>query len=144
MLRRYRLGGWAHCPAAGKSHRARSVPLPHDVGQAVVAYLQGGRPQSASRQVFLRSRPPFRSLTSGAVGVIVRHAFTHAGIVGPPGVASHIFRHTVASRMVNHGASFKDVADVLGHQSIATTGIYAKLDLEALAAVALPWGGEAQ
>ena len=143
MLRRYRLGGWAHCPAAGKSHRARSVPLPHDVGQAVVAYLQGGRPQSASRQVFLRSRPPFRSLTSGAVGVIVRHAFTHAGIVVPPGVASHIFRHTVASRMVNHGASFKDVADVLGHQSIETTGIDAKLDLESLAAVALPWGGEA-
>jgi len=49
----------------------------------------------------------------------------------------------VASQMVNHGASFKDVADVLGHQSIQTTGIYAKLELEALAAVALPWGGGA-
>lgn len=128
----------------GKSRRARNLPLPHDVGQAVVSYVQGGRPQSASRQVFLRTRPPFRSLTSGAVGVIVRDAFKHAGIVVPPGVASHIFRHTVASRMVNHGTSFKDVADVLGHQSIETTGLYAKLDLEALAAVALPWGGEAQ
>jgi site-specific recombinase XerD len=124
----------------GKSRRARSLPLPDDVGQAIVAYLQGGRPRSASRQVFLRSRPPFRSLTSSAVGVIVRQAFTHASLVVPPGVASCIFRHTVASRMVNRGASFKDVADVLGHQSIETTGIYAKLDLEALAAVALPWG----
>jgi site-specific recombinase XerD len=128
----------------GKSRRARSVPLPHDVGQAIVAYLQSGRPQSASRQVFVRTRPPFRSLTSGAVGGIVRHAFTHAGIIVPPGIASHIFRHTVASRMVNHGASFKDVADVLGHQSLETTGIYAKLDLASLAAVALPWGGAAQ
>jgi integrase/recombinase XerD len=127
----------------GKSRRARCIPLPHDVGQAIVAYLQGGRPQSASRQVFVRSRPPFRSLTGSAVWAIVRQAFQRAGIVVPPGVASHLFRHTVASQMVNHGASFKDVADVLGHQSIQTTGIYAKLELDALAAVALPWGGGA-
>jgi site-specific recombinase XerD len=127
----------------GKSRRARTLPLPQDVGQAMVAYVQSGRPPSASRQVFVRSRPPFRSLTSAAVWAIVRQAFTRAGIVVPPGVASHIFRHTVASQMVNHGASFKDVADVLGHQSIQTTGIYAKLELEALAAVALPWGGGA-
>jgi site-specific recombinase XerD len=127
----------------GKTHRARHVPLPHDVGQAIVAYVHNGRPQSASRQVFVHSRAPFRSLTRAAVGAIVRQAFTRAGILVPPGSASHIFRHTVASQMVNHGASFKDVADVLGHQSIETTGIYAKLDLEALAAVALPWGGGA-
>jgi integrase/recombinase XerD len=127
----------------GKSRRARTLPLPHDVGEAIVAYLEGGRPQSESRHVFVRSRPPFRSLTSAAVWAIVRQAFTRAGIVVPPGVASHIFRHTVASQMVNHGASFKDVADVLGHQSIETTGIYAKLELNALAAVALPWGGGA-
>jgi integrase/recombinase XerD len=126
----------------GKTRRARTLPLPHDVGQAVVVYVQSGRPHSASRQVFVRSRPPFRLLTSAAVWAIVRQAFTRAGLVVPPGVASHIFRHTIASQMVNHGASFKDVADVLGHQSIQTTGIYAKLDLEALAAVALPWGGE--
>ena len=125
----------------GKSRRARTLPLPHDVGQAVVAYLQSGRPQSTSREVFLRRRPPFRSLTSAAVWAIVRHAFTRARIVVPPGIASPIFRHTVASQMVNHGASFKEVADVLGHQSIETTGIYAKLDLKALAAVALPWAG---
>jgi site-specific recombinase XerD len=80
-------------------------------------------------------------LTSASVWAIVRQAFTRAAIVVLPGVASHIFRHTVASQMVNHGASFKDVADVLGHQSIETTGIYAKLDMDALAAVALPWGG---
>jgi len=54
-----------------------------------------------------------------------------------------VFRHTAASQMVNQGASFKDVADVLGHRSLQTTGIYAKLDVEALATVALPWMGDA-
>jgi len=127
----------------GKTRRSRNLPLPHDVGQAIVSYLQSGRPQSESRQVFLQSRAPFRSLTGASVWAIVRQAFKHASLTVPPGIGSHIFRHTIASRMVNHGASFKDVADVLGHQSIETTGIYAKLELDALAAVALPWGGEA-
>jgi integrase/recombinase XerD len=125
----------------GKSRRARSLPLPHDVGQAIVAYLQGGRPQSECRQVFLQSRAPYRSLTGASVWAIVRQAFKRADIVVPPGIGSHIFRHTIASQMVNHGASFKDVADILGHRSIETTGIYAKLELHTLAAVALPWEG---
>jgi site-specific recombinase XerD len=132
-------GRFTLCP--GKTRRARSLPLPQDVGQAVVAYIQGGRPRSESRQVFLRCRPPFQPLTNSAVGWVVRQAFQQAGLVTCPGVASHLFRHTAASQMLNHGASFKEVADVLGHQSIQTTGIYAKLELEALAAVALPWGG---
>jgi site-specific recombinase XerD len=109
-----------------------------------VAYVQGGRPQSESRQVLVRRRPPLRSLTSAAVWALVRQAVTCAGLVVPPGVASPIFRQTVAAQMVNRGASFNDVADVLGHQSIETTGIYAKLELNALAAVALPWGGGAR
>ena len=125
----------------GKTRRARNLPLPHDVGQTIVTYLQSGRPQSESRQVFLQSRAPFGSLTGASVWGIVRQAFKRAGLIVPPGVGSHIFRHTIASQMVNHGASFKDVADVLGHQSIETTGIYAKLELDVLAAVALPWGG---
>jgi integrase/recombinase XerD len=128
----------------GKTHRARSLPLPQNVGQAVVAYVQGGRPRSNSRQVFLRCRPPFQPLTNSAVWWMVRQAFQQAGLVTRPGIASHIFRHTAASQMLNQGASFKEVADVLGHQSLQTTGIYAKLELEALVAVALPWGGATQ
>ena len=61
----------------------------------------------------------------------------------PPRAQGHLFRHTAASHMLNHGASFKEVADVLGHRSLQTTGIYAKLELDALAAVALPWLGGA-
>src|SRR5262249_31569786 len=123
---------------------SRTSPAPQDAGQAGVAYLQGGRPPSASRQVFLRCRPPFQPLTNSAVWWVVRQAFQQAGLVIRPGIASHLFRHTAASQMLNHGASFKEVADVLGHQSLQTTGIYAKLELEALAAVALPWGGATQ
>jgi site-specific recombinase XerD len=50
--------------------------------------------------------------------------------------------YTAATAMVNGGASFKDVADILGHRSLATTLIYAKLDLRSLKQVALPWPGE--
>jgi len=57
---------------------------------------------------------------------------------------AHLFRHTAATQMVRRGASFKDIADVLGHQSLQTTAIYAKLDLAALSQVALPWPGGAQ
>lgn len=125
----------------GKTHQARSLPLPQEVGEALVIYLQGGRPPSARRQVFLQCRPPFQALTHRAVWWVVRQAFQHAGLAPRPRTGSHLFRHTAASQMVNHGASFKDVADVLGHRSLQTTGIYAKLELETLAAVALPWLG---
>jgi site-specific recombinase XerD len=70
-------------------------------------------------------------------------ALRRAGITSSARLGAHPFRHTAASQMVNQGASFKDVADVLGHRSLQTTGIYAKLDVEALAAVALPWMGDA-
>jgi site-specific recombinase XerD len=67
----------------------------------------------------------------------------HAGLPDSLLLSAHTFRHSAASQMVNRGASVKDVADVLGHRSLQTTGIYAKLDLDALAAVSLPWMGDA-
>ena len=67
-----------------------------------------------------------------------------ASLPDAPLVGAHIFRHSAASQMVNRGASFKEVADVLGHQQLQTTGVYAKLDLEALSEVALPWPGGAK
>jgi site-specific recombinase XerD len=74
---------------------------------------------------------------------LAKRALRSAGIdAHRPG--AYVFRHTVATHMVRGGASFKDVADVLGHRTLAVTGIYAKLDLVALAQVALPWPGGAQ
>jgi integrase len=122
-----------------KTYRDRNLPLPNDVGRAVVAHLRHQRPHPV--RVFEPRRPPFTAQRSyDHVGNAVRAVLVRAGIVDR-GV--HALRHTAATTMVNGGASFKDVADVLGHQSLATTLIYAKLDLRSLMQVALPWpGGE--
>jgi integrase/recombinase XerD len=126
-----------------KSHRERLLPLPQDVGSAIVAYLQKGRPKSHLRNIFLRCRPPFGALKhSTTVSEIVKAHLKRANAYSKP-MGAHILRHTAATRMVCGGATFKQVADVLGHQSLGTTNIYAKLNLEGLAGIALPWpGGE--
>jgi len=128
----------------GKTHHARVLPLLQDVGHAVAAYLRHGRPATPHRIVFLHCRAPFAPFADPAIiGQLARRTCLRAGIPARPRLGAHLFRHTAASQMVNRGASFKEVADVLGHQSLQTTGIYAKLDVETLAAVALPWGGDA-
>ena len=133
------------CVRPGKTHQARLLPFTQEVGNAVAAYLQDGRPQSESRRVFLQCRPPFRPCTvNGTIRWMVRQAFLSAGIAIRPRSGSHMLRHGAASQMLNRGASFKEVADVLGHRSLQTTGIYAKLEIDTLAAVALPWLGGAQ
>ena len=116
-------------------------------GQRLVAlleYLQGARPRSASRQVFLELAAPFRPLQkSPAITHIVKTLLGKVGIERHRSGA-HLLRHTLATHLVNHGASFFNVADLLGHHSLRTTGIYAKLDLKRLSRVALPWPGGAQ
>jgi site-specific recombinase XerD len=132
------------CIRPGKTHRERILPLVQEVGCAVATYLQHGRPPTPSRQLFLYCRAPFHPLTDAtAISRIATRALMRAGITSFSRLGAHAFRHTAASQMVNQGARFKDVADVLGHRSLQTTGIYAKLDIEALAAVALPWMGDA-
>jgi len=128
---------------AGKSHRERCLPLPQDVGEALVVYLQHGRPRRPEQRLFLRATAPFTALqTASAVTRIVQRTLIRAGIPGYTGGA-HLLRHAAATRMVCQGASFKEVADVLGHQSLTTTALYAKLDLPALASIPLPWPGGA-
>jgi site-specific recombinase XerD len=129
----------------GKTHQARVLPLSQEVGNALVAYVTKARPESTSRGLFLRLHPPFRPFVRACgVSRLVRRALEHAGIPARPRMGAHLFRHTIASHLVQKGASFKAVADLLGHRSLQTTGIYAKLDLAALTGVALPWTGGAQ
>jgi len=129
---------------AGKCRRERVLPLPQEVGAALVEYLRHGRPPCQERRVFLALTDPVRAFHPAAVTRIVQRNLMRAGIPLGRLTGAHMLRHTAASRMVNRGASFKDVADVLGHRSLQTTGIYAKLDLDALAGVALPWIGGAR
>jgi site-specific recombinase XerD len=126
----------------GKMHHERLLPLSQELGNALALYLRQGRPTSEHRHVFLTLQAPFRPLQgASAITQIAQRTMHRAGIALQPRQGAHTFRHTVASQMVNRGASFKEVADVLGHRSLQTTGIYAKLDLDALARVALPWTG---
>jgi len=127
------------CIPSTKSHRERRLPLAQDVGAALSAYLKNGRPPCRSRTIFLRVLRPFDPfLNSAAICRIARRALTRAGILNTP-AAAHLFRHSAATGMLRGGATFKEIADVLGHASLKTTGIYAKLDLAALSRVALPW-----
>jgi site-specific recombinase XerD len=128
-----------------KTRHERMLPLSQDVGGALADYLRWGRPVTTSRVIFLHCRAPFRPFSgSAAISRIAARALVRTGVTGHARLGAHVFRHTAASGMVNRGASFKDVADVLGHQSLQTTGIYAKLDLDALSEVALPWIGDSQ
>jgi len=128
---------------AGKCRRERVLPLPQEVGAALAEYLRHGRPSHSERRVFVTLTDPPRPLQTATVTALVRRHLVRAGIPLGRLTGAHMLRHTAASRMVNAGAGFKEVADVLGHRSLQTTGIYAKLDLDALAGVALPWIGGA-
>jgi len=123
----------------GKGSREDYLPLPCDVGEAMASYLKRSRPQSTSRRLFLQARAPFRDLTRGTVTAIVTTACYRVGI--SPGGA-HRLRHTAAVQMLRCGASLPEIAQVLRHQSLSTTAIYAKVDRDALRELALPWPGE--
>jgi integrase/recombinase XerD len=121
-----------------KGRRARSLPLPADVGEAWVGYLQRGRPPTVLREVFVSGHPIPRLMSAGSVSKLVTRAVIRAGL-SLPSRGAHLFGHTVATQLIQQGASFKAVADLLGHRQIATTSRYAKVNRPMLAAVAQPW-----
>ena len=123
-----------------KTGRAATLPLPREAGRALVAYLRRERPVTPERRVFVKGLGPHRGepISSNAISAVAVRALQRAQIK-PPLAGAYIFRHTVASRLVQQGASLKEVADFLGHRSLDTTTIYTKLDLPALHEVALPW-----
>jgi site-specific recombinase XerD len=120
----------------GKGNRLERLPLPVDVGLAIVAYLQHGRPTSVCRRVFLRARAPHRALTTGGVTDIVINAARKAGL---PPIGAHRLRHTMATEMLRAGAPLTEVGQVLRHRSLLSTAIYAKVDHRALRELARPW-----
>ena len=129
----------------GKGGRESLMPLPVDVGAAIVAYLEHGRPTCEDRHLFLRSLAPIRGLMEGsdAVGSIVRSALERAKVYAPH-LGSHQFRHALAVRMLQQGASLPEIGQVLRHRSPQSTSIYAKADLEALRTLVMAWPGGAR
>jgi site-specific recombinase XerD len=127
----------------GKGPRSDCLPLPQDVGEAIVAYLRRGRPPCATRRLFVTVRAPIRPfLDHNGVGCIVRRSIARAGIDAPR-KGAHVLRHALAIQMLRRGASIPEIGEVLRHRRLDTTAIYTKVDLQALRALAPTWPGGA-
>jgi len=128
----------------GKGRRQDQLPIPQDVGEALAKYLRHGRPHCSTRRVFIRMNAPLRGFSSSvAICTIVRRALERAGLQ-PARKGAHLLRHSLATQMLRKGASLAEIGEILRHRLPNTTEIYAKVDLNALRALAQPWpGGEA-
>lgn len=125
----------------GKGSRVERLPLPADVGEALVGYLRDGRPRDAeTRAVFMRVRAPRAALTPAGVTQVVVAAGRRAGLGE---VAPHRLRHTAASELLRRGAPLAEIGQLLRHRTELTTAIYAKVDRDRLRELALPWPGGA-
>ena len=126
----------------GKGRRSIRLPLPQDAGDAVVAYLDKVRPVISEERLFLRLGVPFTPFASSSEisGILARH-LVRAGITGVPSGA-HMFRHSLATRLLREGAGLEAVGAVLRHRSPDTTTIYAKVDIPMLQMIAQPWPGD--
>jgi integrase/recombinase XerD len=131
----------ARVRVVGKGRREAHLPLPQEVGDAILAYLRDRHPVVACDRVFLRSRAPWRPLAqSSSVSAIVRRAMARAGVSAPTHGA-HLLRHSAATAMLREGISLPSIGVVLRHRSVETTAHYAKVDVELLRSVAQPWIG---
>ena len=118
------------------------MPLPQDVGDAVLAYLEQVRPMVREERVFLRIQAPFTPFASAAaISGIVARVLARGGIDGIP-TGAHIFRHSLATAMLRSGANLESIGTVLRHRSQSATAIYAKVDVAMLETVAQPWPGD--
>lgn len=117
------------------------LPLPQDIGESLASYLQRGRPDCSSRRVLIKSVAPHEALAGpSSVSNVVRAALARANIHSQH-QGAHLLRHSLATTMLRNGASMAQIGQVLRHQLPQTTEIYAKVDLNALRTLALPWPG---
>ena len=124
-----------------KDRESALVPMTRKLSDALRVYVRHGRPACSTPNLFVIHQAPVgKPLTKRGLCNMVLRLARRAGL-GDRVHGTHILRHTFASRMLRSGASVKQIADLLGHESIDTTMIYAKVDFDALAEVALPWPG---
>jgi site-specific recombinase XerD len=122
-----------------KTGHGALLPLPVDVGEAIVGYLQRGRPASDDRHVFLLHQQRVGApIDRRVVGDVARRAVARTGIQAPVRGAN-LLRHSLASGLLANGASLKEIADLFGHRALSSTQVYAKVNVVALREAALPW-----
>jgi site-specific recombinase XerD len=126
----------------GKGQRLERLPLPKDVGAALVHYLRHVRPACSTRKLFIRLKAPRHGLRFSAICCVIRRALKRAGL-NPDFKGAHLLRHSLATNMLRRGASLSEIGQLLRHAQPTTTQIYAKVDIEALRGIALPWMGGA-
>lgn len=123
----------------GKGRKYRVLPLPADVGQALVTYLRCARPKSIDRQVFIRSLAPYKGLRSYSdITSIVCRALKAAGL-RPRQMGAHLLRYTAAAETLNKGGTLFEIGQLLGHSSVDTTALYTKINITGLRELAKPW-----
>jgi site-specific recombinase XerD len=123
----------------GKGRYEVRLPLPQDVGEAVIGYLQCRPSAVQSDKLFLRTIAPFGPLVSGdGVSSVVKRALERAGIKSPA-KGAHLLRHTAATEMLRQGVPLEQIGSVLRHRRIDTTAYYAKVDVALLKQIAQPW-----
>jgi site-specific recombinase XerD len=128
---------------SGKARRQVRLPLPQDVGDALLAYIEQERPRVYQEAVFLTMVAPYRSFArSSHVSTIVALALKRAGISDPPSAGASLLRHSAATSMLRSGATLEAVGTVLRHRSLDMTAHYAKVDVPMLEQIAQPWPGE--
>jgi integrase len=125
----------------GKASQRDRLPLPYDVGEAISEYLTKVRPTTPLRRVFLAVKAPMREIRPDLVSDITRRACDRSGL---PRVGAHRLRHSLATEMLRRGAALVEVSQVLRHRDLATTAIYAKVDIDTLRNLAQPWPGAAR
>ena len=128
-----------------KGRQRARMPMPVDVGAAVVTYLRDGRPTSSCRQLFLRMPAPHVGFASGcAITMIAKTALERVSVCGYAHHGAHIFRHSLATELLRSGATLSEIGQLLRHESHDTTRIYAKVDVQRLRTLSLPWPGGAR
>jgi integrase/recombinase XerD len=123
---------------AGKNRRQTRLPLPQDVGEAILAYAADHRPRVPSPTVFLTTMAPLRPLSPKTVTTIAARALSRAHVESPS-YGAHVLRHSAATHMLRQGVSLPSIGAVLRHASVETTAHYAKVDVGLLHEVARPW-----
>ena len=123
----------------GKGRYQVRLPLPQDVGDALLRYLEFRPDNMDTDHVFIRSIAPNRPFVSGdGISAVVKHAFRRANI-NAPAKGAHLLRHTAAAEMLRNGVPLDQAGLVLRHRSIDMTAYYAKADVALLRQIAQPW-----
>ena len=124
----------------GKGQRWERVPLPQEVGEALTAYIRSGR-VTKSRALFVKGIAPGVPFKRAIIlNSILKKAYRKTGLKTPsPNVGSSVLRHSLATNLVQRGASLQEIANLLRHHSWATTMQYAKLDIDGLRSIAQSW-----